>query len=82
MTNIPAEYWKTKDGAAFNAISELCNPDASMSERFEAADLLRSAIGMPTSHAPDCGINEVEEADASDCTCDYWKEPGLKAKDA
>lgn len=77
MSQMPTEYWKTKEGAAFNAISELCNPDASMSERIEAADLLREAIGMPTAHAADCGINDVEcdEPDASDCTCGYWAEP-------
>lgn len=71
------EYWKTREGAAFNAIAELCNPEASISERFEAADILREAIGMPTEHTEDCGINdpELEEPDASDCTCAYWTEP-------
>lgn len=75
--NMPAKYWKTKEGAAFNAISELCNPDASMTERIEAADVLRVAIGMPTSHKPECGINttESDEPDAADCDCGYWDEP-------
>ncbi len=69
MTSIPE--------AAFNAISELCNPDANMAERMEAADLLRAAIGMPTKHKADCGINttESDEPDASDCDCGYWGEP-------
>jgi hypothetical protein len=78
---IDPSYWKTKDGAAFNAIGELCNPDASMNERFEAADLLRAAIGMPLKHTKKCAINRCEndEPDASDCDCGYWDEPGLPA---
>lgn len=70
-----AAYWKTKEGAAFNAISELCNPDASINERFEAADRLRSALGMPLKHTEACPINESDEPCASECTCGYWNEP-------
>ena len=70
-------YWKTKEGAAFNAIGELCNPDASMAERIEAADGLRKAIGMPLRHTSKCAIHKSDEPDASECNCGYWDEPGL-----
>lgn len=72
-----AGYWMTKEGASFIAIGELCNPDASMSERFEAARNLRVAIGMPAEHKAECGINmtDDDEADASQCDCGYWAEP-------
>lgn len=66
------EYWKTKQGAAFNAISELCNPDASLSERMEAATSLRAAFGWPVEHADGCAIHEVDEPDGSECDCEYW----------
>ena len=66
------EYWKTKQGAAFNAISELCNPDASLSERMEAATSLRAAFGWPVKHADGCAIHEVDEPDGSECDCEYW----------
>ena len=70
-------YWQTREGAAFNAISELCNPDASLNERLEAATLLRKAFGMPTAHSPECGVNDpdLDEPDASDCNCGYWEVP-------
>ena len=70
-----AAYWKTREGAAFNAACELCNPDASLEERNEAAALLRKAFGMPTAHKKRCATHEIDEATTEDCSCGYWDEP-------
>lgn len=66
--------------AAAEAIAELCNPDAHISERIAAADALRKAVGMPTKHADDCAVNAADfDGDGNDCTCAYWDAPSLAA---
>jgi hypothetical protein len=75
MTQIDPSYWRTKEGAAFNAIVELCNPEASLDERLDAANTLRAAFGFPTEHTEECSIHNTDEPSAEDCDCVYWKEP-------
>ncbi len=61
--------------AVGTVIAELCNPDASLTERSLVAHELRKAFSLPLDHKDGCASKDTE-LDPEDigyvCDCGFW----------